>query len=288
MMANYQAAFDRMEKPELEVMICTYGRDGIRRVASAAHPRTKGVRYLVSWQTDGDYAIPKELEREDFRIFTSTTKGLSINRNIALSHATAPILLISDDDADYTREGLSAVVRGFEEHPDADIIAFRFDSASSQKTYPANSFSLDNPEKGYYISSIEIAFRNDSVKGKIRFNEYFGVGALFPSGEEDIFIKDCLNAGLKGIYLPETITRHDGTTTASRNLSSPSRPQTKGAVFLHLYPGSWPLRMLIHAIREIPPWRKGCTPSPISYCKNWLKGVAKAKKLKVFPTQSHS
>ena len=247
--------------------------------------------HLVSFQQDADETdgyIPEELKRDDFKIVATATKGLAVNRNIALSWASAPLLLISDDDADYTKEGLQAVIDGFQENPDADIIAFRYVSKHSTKHYPQKSVSLSRPPKGYFISSIEIAIRRESVQGKIWFNENFGVGATFPSGEEDIFIKDCLDKGMKGIYVPKTIVRHDGTTTSGRNLMLPSRPQTKGAIFLRLHTHDWPLRMLAHALREIPLWRKGIVPSPISYCRHWLKGVRMAHKMKVFPTSDQS
>lgn len=272
-------------------MICTYGQEGLQRVAAASHPKVEGVEYLVSIQEDpntDEYRVPKELDREDFRLYVTLTKGLAVNRNVALSKASAPLLLISDDDADYSEEGLRNVIHSFSEHPDADIIAFRYDSATHIKCYPTGSFNLSCPPKGYFVSSIEIAFRRKSVQGKLWFNENFGIGAIFPSGEEDVFLRDCLELGLNGIFIPLTITRHDGTTTSERNLMLASRPQTKGAVFLRLHPREWPMRMAAHALREIPLWRKGLVPSPISYCINWLKGVRMAKKLKVFPTPDYS
>lgn len=275
---------ERATDIELQVMICTYGADGIGRVARASHPRVEGVEYLVSWQTDSQCPLPEELNRPDFKIITSKTRGLSANRNIALSNASAPILLISDDDVDYTAEGLMAVVDAFHSHEDMDIIAFRYESASHDKQYPAEQCSLSAPEKGYFLTSFELAMRRKAVQGKIWFNENFGIGAPFPSGEEDLFLHDCLDAGLKGIFLPLTVARHDGSTTSDRNLMLPSRPQTKGAVFLRLHPRQWPLRMIIHTLREFPLWRKGLVPTPLSYCYNWLKGVRMARRMKVFPT----
>ncbi len=272
----------------LQVMICAFGEDGIRRVAAGKHPRMAGVEYLVSWQTNGQCELPQELKRDDFRIISSDTKGLSVNRNSALYHATAPLLLISDDDTDYTEEGLTAVIKGFDAHHEADILAFKFESQSTHKNYPDFVFPLSSPPKGYYTSSIEIAFRKNPIKGKIWFNENFGVGAKFPSGEEEIFLKECLDAGLKGLFLPETIVVHDSTTTAARIMGSPSRPITKGAVFLRLHPNDWPIRMIAHALREIPLWRKGLVASPLSYCKNWLKGVKEAKRIGAFSTPYHS
>lgn len=273
---------------ELEVMICTYGPDGISRIAASCHPQVKGVRYLVSWQTDGHSFIPFELQREDFKIISTNTKGLSVNRNIALSHASAPLLMIADDDETFSEEGLRNVMESFRDFPEADLIAFRYDSKTAPKTYPVEGYSLKNRAKGHYISSIELCFRNESVKGKIWFNENFGIGATFPSGEEDIFLQDCLDAGLNCRYEPKTIACHDGETTSGRNLMTETRPQTKGAALLHIYPHDWPMRMLSHAIREIPLWRKGLAPSPVSFVRNWLKGVATANKLKVYPTPDYS
>lgn len=273
---------------KLQVLICTYGRSGLSRVAEASHPEIPGVEYLVCIQDDGsvtDHDAPKALMRNDIKFIVSSSIGLSVNRNIAIYHASAPLLLISDDDVDYTEEGLKAVMDGFDNNPEADILTFKYASPSSRKYYPSVSFPLGRPPKGYFASSIEIAMRRESVQGKVWFNENFGVRAIFPSGEEEIFLRDCLDKGLNGIFIPTTIATHTGLTTSERNLMYASRPQTKGAVFLHLHPLDWPLRMVMHAIREIPLWRKGLVPSPLSYCSNWIKGVRMARKAKVFPTK---
>ena len=273
---------------KLQVMICTFGADGIKRVAQSSHPRVPGVEYLVSWQTDAPLPIPDTLLRDDIKIYSTPTKGLSVNRNHALSKASAPLLLIGDDDADYRAEGLSTVIDSFLRNPHTDIMAFRFDSISIKKYYPDHQYDFGKRIKGHYISSIEIAFRKDSVKGKIWFNEHFGIGAIFPSGEEDIFLQDCLEAGLKCMYIPKSIVRHDASTTSERNLMSDSRPQTLGAVFMRLHPESWKARMLVHAMREIPSWLKGKVPSPVHFVSNWIKGARLAKKMAVFPTPNHT
>ena len=132
---------------KLQVLICTYGSDGIERVASASHPKIEGIEYFVSWQTDGDKEIPIGLQRTDFHILRSATKGLSVNRNIALSKATAPLLLISDDDVDYTEEGLRSVIDAFHRHKDMDIVTFRYESSSHTKYYPKGTSDLRAHEK---------------------------------------------------------------------------------------------------------------------------------------------
>lgn len=270
---------------KLQVLICTYGEEGIRRIAENDYPDNLFVQYIVSWQASDGVEIPERLaNRDDFLIYRTDSVGLSKNRNHAFSKATAPLLLISDDDVVYTNDSFLTVIAGFRMFPDDDLIAFQYDSAAAPKFYPKYRENLSTRSKGYYISSIELAMRRESVVGKVWFNENFGIGARFPSGEEDLFVKDCLDAGLNCWYLPATIARHDGTTTSERNLMLSSRPQTKGAVFLRLHPRDWLLRMLVHAWREVPLWLKGRVPSPFSYCINWLRGVRVAKKLNVFST----
>lgn len=274
----------KSQGPILQVLICTYGLDGLQRIAVGEHPATDGVEYLVSWQTGGadEADIPKELDRPDMKIYPTDSKGLSVNRNHALSLASAPLLLIGDDDVDYTSEGLMKVMEAFDRHPDCDLLAFRFRSDSYPRNYPDEECSIMPLPKGYYICSIEIAFRRGAVQDKIRFNEYFGIGAIFPSGEEIVFLKDCQDAGLRGIFIPEVIERHEGTTTSDRNKMSETRPMTQGATFVRLHPRTWPLRMIVHAMREIPVWLRKEAPSPLSFIANWMRGVAMAKKMGVF------
>ncbi len=269
-----------MEKEEikLQVLICTMGEAGIRRVAAGAHPRVPGVEYLVSWQLpDGDCPIPPELRRPDFRIVKSATAGLSCNRNLSINNASAPICLISDDDIDYKEEALLLIISKFAENPDIDIATFQYSGADS-KYYPSYSFNLKKPAKGYYATSFEIAFRLKSVlKTGIRFNERFGIGAEFPAGEEDLWIFDLLKSGLNGVYFPEIIAVHAGETTGTRRALDPDIIRTKGAVFRHTHHISWSLRMIAHALRHS---RKHGISQFLPYCRHWLQGVFSFKKSK--------
>lgn len=251
----------------LEVLICAYGADGIRRVAEAAHPAVEGVRYLVSWQMpDGPADIPVELSRPDFSVHRSNTRGLSLNRNLALGLSSAPLLLIADDDLIYTRQSLEDVIRAFERNPDADLLAFRYGDAGggSRKPYPAVATDLRSMPRGWYPSSVELALRAKRVRGHFRFNENFGSGREFFCGEEELFLHDILKAGLKGRFVPLTVCRHPGPTTQGR-VEPLALAKVKGAVFVRLHPASWPLRMLLHAAR--------CKGPKIAYLRAWLSGA---------------
>lgn len=256
----------------LQVMICTLGADGIARVAAAHHPPVPGVEYLVGWQVDDPrLPIPDEINRPDFTVYRHATRGLSKNRNYLLSKATAPLLLISDDDVDYTSSQLDSVAKAFDDNPLCDILAFKYSSEASMKAYPDFKFDLWHPPRNYYSTSFEIALRREKVVARcLRFNEMFGVGSgRFMAGEEDLFLHDCKRSGLKGAFIPTTICTHAGATTSDREWANPKLTETKGAVFIRLFPLTWPLRMIAHALRE------KSRIAPLRYIRHWVAGAMK-------------
>ena len=274
------------DKPELQVLISTFGKNGIERVVKADHPQVPGVEYLVSWQLpDGDEAIPNKLLRPDFKIVKTASRGISRNRNNALKEATAPLCLISDDDVTYTVERLRAIINSFSRNPEADIITFKYHSERKNKIYPPEEFSLDNPPKGYFVSSIEIAFRREAVaKTGILFNENYGIGGEFMAYEELIFIKDLLHAGLSGIFLPITIAEHPELPSGQSNTNNPDFIKATGAAYIHLYKYTWPLRMIKRAWCNYNPDKvseSGFPPlSRFRYIRLWIQGAIKGYSLK--------
>lgn len=255
----------------LDILISTIGTEGIRRIASKCHPKIEGVRYIVSWQQpDCDTHVPAELQREDFIVSVIKSTGLSANRNHAIEIASAPYLLLSDDDVEYSEAYIENILRALRENKEYDIIAFRYDSLNSNRVYPEFSFNLKNPPKGYFISSIEIALKRESIiDSGVRFDTSFGLGAEFPAGEETLFINRLLKKGLKGIYLPVSCCRHDNISTGEKPLT-PEYIRAKGALFRRIYPCSWFPRMLAHSIRHKS---ESSGISTLSYIRYWLNGV---------------
>ncbi len=320
---------------QLQILVCTYGLQGLERLARTQRPAIQGVSYLVSCQlpqasppesknTPGkiqatttesktsitsrllsDLPANKEsnrktilseasptlqsfLQRPDVEYHFLHNQGLSKNRNHALRLASAPLALLSDDDLDYTEESLLQIIQAFHNHPKADVITFKCRIGNSEspkdgeKTYPEQGFNHRKPPKGYYVSSWEIAFRTEKVKGLFTFNEHFGIGAEhFPSGEEELFLKDLLNAGLHCIFLPLYIAVHPTLSTGTRNLADPRFLQTKGAVFCHIHPKTWWLRLLKESISQAH--KKNVQPG--TFLSNTFKGAFKARRLKVFPKE---
>lgn len=279
--------------PLLEVLISTKGGDGIKRIASSSHPSLPGVRYVVSWQEGNPELLPESLAvRPDFKIIYADSVGLSKNRNNALKHSEAPIVLISDDDLEYSERHLENVISAFSENPDLPVLTFRYESSDFPRLYPSTEFDLNNPPKGYFAVSFEIALNLKRIKEEMDqdviplFNENFGLGAMFGSGEEDLLINNLMRSGLRGKFVPRDVCIHKGPTTGIKEKYSPGFIQTQGAVVSHLRPVSWPLRLFLYALRHAAD-----RDSPIGffgYISQFIKGVVKAKRNRVFTVKTFS
>ncbi|MGL4992020.1 MAG: glycosyltransferase [Sarcina sp.] len=145
----------------------------------------------------------QEIKNQQYRIIKTKTKGLSISRNLALNNAKGKICLLADDDLIYKNDLEKIILDSFNKDKGYDLIAFQVEGIDRVfKNYK-------NKEKkiGYLhsmkISSVEIAFRLDSIRAKnIEFDELLGSGAEFSMGEENAFLFKCLKAGLKIKYIP--------------------------------------------------------------------------------------
>ena len=238
----------------LQLLICTIDR-GIDQVTQLILPPAADISYVVSWQhstTDEHRDVPASLLRDDVQVFHLEGRGLSRNRNNCLRHASADVCLICDDDCRYTASGLQAILDTFVSHPDTDLAAFVMQNPYCSKPYPTTSIDLKHRPKGYYPTSFEIAFRLQSVQGRLQFNEHFGLGAeLFHCCEEEIFIHDAQSLGLHCHFYPITIVEHDHPTTDASRATTPGVLMGKGAYLyigyrpkMLLYP--WPIAWRLH------------------------------------------
>lgn len=257
------------------MLVAVYGLDGIRRLARSARPPVDGVRYVVNVQgVEAGTKLPDELVRPDMLVRFTDSIGVSRNRNELLDRAEAPLVLMSDDDLDYTPEGLQGVLAAFARYPDADILTFRHSGDDpATVTFPTEGFDLRQAPKGYFVTCFDIAMRrNEATKG-LRFDERFSIGTPFPHGEEDIFMADARRKRLTARYVPLTVSHHPGMTTYPRLRTTPRYIRGKGAVFVRTRPYSWPLRMMAHGLRESG--RDGM-PSLPKYLHYWSAGALSA------------
>ena len=171
-------------------------------------------------------------------VFSFKEKGLSKSRNKALELCDGDIALISDDDVEYVENLQEIIIRAFEENRDADIITFQVkipDGKLFKENYKNFKFT-HNIKTIMRVSSIEIAFRINSIKEKnLQFDESFGLGTQYPTGEEAIFLYDAMRKGLKIIYLPIPIVYHPKESSGGMFKNNPILIKAKGAMFYRIF-----------------------------------------------------
>lgn len=150
---------------------------------------------------DGEWIIENASGR--IRWIDSTTKGLSVSRNLAILASDADVCLLCDDDEVFDADYEQKILDAYSQLPDADVIAFKMiDHAPS---FPDRVIRLRFP-KTMKVSSVQMSFRRKSViDSGVFFDEDLGAGTGNGAEEELKFLTDCEKAGLKIYYVPEEI-----------------------------------------------------------------------------------
>lgn len=218
---------------KLNILISTLN-SGIHQVSNIFLEPQDHVRYTVIHQiTSSHYAQPDCIKRSDVQVIQTVGKGLSKSRNLAIDYAQGDIAIIADDDVLYTEQYFNTVLEAYRENPGLDVACFKIRTGEHEPEYkPYYKLPLliqgDPP---HFISSIETTFRISSLQNSnVRFDERFGLGSgQFTSGEEMIFVYDCLKSGLKIKYFPEYIVEHPFE-SSGKSLSN-EKHMTVGAVY---------------------------------------------------------
>lgn len=243
-------------EPRLQILICTTaGR--FASINPAGLPQLRGIEYLISCQNpDGIPVSDPTIGRDDIRTVFSHSKGLSNNRNAAFDAASAPYLLIADDDLGFDAAGLREIIRRFDSDPGLAILTVRSVQAE-KKVYPPDGHDISKPFRFYEPVSFEIALRREAVlKHNLRFSPLAGIGAPYlVAGEENLFIHHALKAGLKGRFADIPVASHQGKTTGFRLAGTTELLRTKAAVCrITLGPVATLLRIPLMAWREPAPF----------------------------------
>lgn len=132
------------------------------------------------------------------RVFCFAEKGVGLSRNRAIEKATGDILLFSDDDIEYLQDYESIVLSEFEKHPEADALFFNVNVCEARRTYYNQDYKRVHIYNGGRYPAYSIAVRKSALdKAGVKYSLLFGGGAKYSCGEDSLFIRDCLKAGLK-------------------------------------------------------------------------------------------
>lgn len=163
-------------------------------------------------------------------------KGLSKSRNLALQKALGEICLIADDDVSYIESVETIVLDAFEKNPSADVITFLTRTPQGDLLKPDNSKKKWHTRRSVMrVISYEIAFRTQAIRNaNLYFDEQFGLGAQFPTGEENIFLIDAIRSDLKVLHVPIPIVTHPRYSSGG-DFSNLDLIRAKGAMFFRMF-----------------------------------------------------
>ena len=165
---------------------------------------------LIINQTDHDGYYERFINGHLVRMFSTTQRGLSRSRNMALIHAKGDICLIADDDEELADQYDKIILEAFKRNSNADAIAFNYNDSNVRLSKSKRKIILKESEapKNKSFSSVSIAFRRENIlREGIWFNLKLGAGSgVISAGEESAWEYDLRSKGLRLFQCPEYIT----------------------------------------------------------------------------------
>lgn len=220
----------------------------------------------------------KALEHENIEYLNFYESGLSKSRNRGLENSNADICLITDNDTFFNDQTMNIIEQAFLDYPDADILTFQVETPEGElyKKYKENFF-WHNKLSLAKVSSVEIAFRKSSILNKnIKFDEDFGLGSLYPTSEEYIFLVDSLSKGLKIGYIPKVIVYHPKESSGG-DFTNKELIYAKGAMISRVFGKKGLLICFLFALKKYRYSRM----SFLSFFKLLISGYFKYRKRKL-------
>ena len=190
-----------MEK--LQILVATMHRTDMSFIADM-NIRCSAV---IANQADREEITNKKTEYGTLKMITTATRGVGLNRNIALLAAESEIVLFADDDMVYRNDVPEKVLNAFRDNPSADVIIFGVDIVKGGEIVERRY--LPNVRRRVWNSmkfgTYAIAARRKSLlRENIMFSQNFGGGCIYSSGEDSLFLKTCFERGLK-VYSNEYV-----------------------------------------------------------------------------------
>lgn len=142
----------------------------------------------------------EEIKKENsrIRVFSMPERGVGLSRNTALLHADGEICVFSDEDIVLCEGYADKILKAYEELPDADMILVNVKVAPSRRTYWNEDIHRINFKNYGRYPAYSITARRDALlRANVHYSLLFGGGAKYSNGEDSLFLKDCLKAGMR-------------------------------------------------------------------------------------------
>ena len=181
---------------KLEVLVATMNQSDL----SLVKRMNLGCDAILANQCGSWQQLRSEEDGNTFRMVCTDTRGVGLNRNLALAMTDADIVLFADDDVTYYDGTLEGVKEAFRQLPDADVIVFGLDMTKNGEVFDKRRCKVKRLQlfNALKYGAARMAVRPAALKKhNIWFSTLFGGGCPYGSGEDSLLLRDCFRAGLR-------------------------------------------------------------------------------------------
>lgn len=211
------------------------------------------------------------------RIYSFKEKGASVSRNRLIELAKEEICVLADDDMKYVDNYEKIITEEYQKIKDAEIILFYVENINQNRE---KSKKIGNKKVGKFdimrARTPEITFkRKELQKYGVKFDEDFGPNAIFPKGEETIFLSDCLKKGVKIYSVNKKIGYVEYKKSTWFTGFNKEFLNAQGAIFARIAPNAYKIYIIQYILRKHKLYKKNV--SLLEAYKEMLKGAKKYK-----------
>lgn len=205
---------------------------------------------LVCNQTNKNYYLEMEKENLESKMWSFKERGIGRSRNTLLLRSNAEVCVLADDDMVFLDNYKDIVEKNFKKRSDADVIIFNIDDKGTR--FITEDDLKVNKMNFTKFGAARIAFRRKSIiENNINFNMLFGGGAVYGSGEDTLFLRDCVYRGLKVIAVSDHIARLEDDRESTWFTGFNSKYFfDKGALYYAINPKLFYLNILQYSLRK--------------------------------------
>ena len=256
----------------IQVLVTTMHQSGFEKYAEM-HLQTDAI---IANQTNFNGYEKIEINGSHVQLISTSTRGLSRNRNIALAHAdqATEFILFSDDDLVFSDGYEALIIEEFEKHPEAEVIKFNLHDLSTRKISMKRISRFEKATRKNMSASgvCGLVVRTETIrKNDLHFNEFFGTGTENYCGEDTIFLMKMLDKKISFFRSPIDIAGiNQGESTWFRGFDQ-KYFFVVGKVFRTIYPKLAYLLAIRGAWRFSS--RKDCNMRFLHILRCYLRGI---------------
>lgn len=200
------------DKVKLEVLVTTMYQKDISKYFDM-NLQTDAV---IANQADSENFEVCDVNGSTVKFVTTPSRGLSKNRNIAISNIgkDTDIIVFADDDLKFYDDYEQKIISAFKKTPKAQAIRFNVNCISERKISMKQIIETHRATRREVTSwgVCGLAVKASVIKeNSLKFNERFGTGTENYCGEDSIFLQELFKEKVNVYASPEFIAQIDQT-----------------------------------------------------------------------------